>query len=455
MKGKSFPVYIKTFETDYSKKNIVSIPLKLAKGSAYIFDGKLQLGSLILDVVFYPNNTDNTIKITYELLEKLNIPEGLECNAKFENNIISLGPVIGIFVNCRVINRIFEGSANFRINETVNSNEDANTVLYYFCYDDIDFINHRIDGTYYNPVSKVWEKRQFPFPDVLYDKGGSRSRKYKVISKYVRRQFEKLQHIKKINSQHYFDKWDTYKKLSRQKGMKPFLPKTVLFKKMSDLKKMLQESNTIYIKNRYGSNGRGVIRISKQSDSLYLFSRNYKTLEQKKFKSFKALSKKLKPYMKDKKMIIQSAIDLLEVDNRIVDLRATVQRNGSGELGIYAHPVRIATPDSPVTSTKSGSTVYQFVDFFKGVMHYSEEEINQLKAEIESFLLNAYYCIEKVYGTFGEIGIDFALDKDGKLWFIECNAKPGKDTLYKACGKEIIRKAFLNPLEYGKYISGF
>ena len=85
----------------------------------------------------------------------------------------------------------------------------------------------------------------------------------------------------------------------------------------------------------------------------------------------------------------------------------------------------------------------------------SANEVQKLKKKIEQFLITAYTCIEKSYGTFGEIGIDFALDTDGKIWFIEANAKPAKDALYQAYDRETIRKAFQYPLEYAKYISGF
>jgi len=88
-------------------------------------------------------------------------------------------------------------------------------------------------------------------------------------------------------------------------------------------------------------------------------------------------------------------------------------------------------------------------------MNYSKKDIEELKNRIDNFILTTFNCIQKSYGTFGEIGIDFAIDKQGELWFIECNAKPGKDTLYLTCDQERITEIFLNPLEYSKYITDF
>ena len=85
----------------------------------------------------------------------------------------------------------------------------------------------------------------------------------------------------------------------------------------------------------------------------------------------------------------------------------------------------------------------------------SEEQIEALRFKIISFLTKIYAAIETEYGSFGELGLDYAVDRNGKLWFIECNAKPGKDSLYMAYDEEMVQKAFITPLEYAKKISGF
>lgn len=53
-----------------------------------------------------------------------------------------------------------------------------------------------------------------------------------------------------------------------------------------------------------------------------------------------------------------------------------------------------------------------------------------------------YYCTEEVYGAFGEIAIDLAIDTKGKIWFIECNAKSAKTTVTKTKKKILLEKRF-------------
>lgn len=152
--------------------------------------------------------------------------------------------------------------------------------------------------------------------------------------------------------------------------------------------------------------------------------------------------------------LIQEGIKLPSPNGRNIDMRATVQRDGKGELNITSIAVRVGERGSPVTSTRTGSTCYRFEDFFTRTFN-SPEKVKQLREKIDQFLITVYTCTEKSYGPFGEIGIDFALDQQGKLWLIECNAKPAKDAMCQSYDEETIGKAFLYPLEYSKYIAGF
>ena len=85
-------------------------------------------------------------------------------------------------------------------------------------------------------------------------------------------------------------------------------------------------------------------------------------------------------------------------------------------------------------------------------MNCQKEEIALLKSRVEDFLVRIYIYLEQSYGPFGELGIDIGMDKAGRLWFIESNTKSTKVSLCNASSGETMQKAFLNPLEYAKYL---
>lgn len=56
---------------------------------------------------------------------------------------------------------------------------------------------------------------------------------------------------------------------------------------------------------------------------------------------------------------------------------------------------------------------------------------------------------------FGEIGMDVALDKNLKIWFIEANSKPDRMLESGIKGSARVRATCLNIIDYTKYLAGF
>lgn len=440
---------------NYADKYVVSLPLEMFNTCQKVFEGRLKIGFIKKTVLFVPNTSSNNIEMSESLLKSINLGEGIECNAIFSEDILSLGPVIAVYTSNGTIRKANTGKVHFRLQELIKANRKSKNILYFFSIKDVNFIDHKINGVFFNLQKGVWEKKYFPFPDVFYDRGGGTLKKQKIISKYIRKQFDNMYDLKKINPQYFFDKWDVYVKLSSQDKAVPYLPLTKLYTNSKDLKELFNLNNTIYAKDCLGSNGRKVMRITKLDNGTYEYKYFKEKIIQERLTSFNELIDKMNSFFKKKKVIIQSAIDLIKINNKSVDLRATVNRDGEDNIRISAYPVRLGKSGSPVTSTKSGSKVYRFEDFFMNTLSYSKDEIKALKDRIDKFLIDIYQSVENSYGKFGEIGIDFAIDKNEMIWFIECNSKPGKDTLFLSYDQDTIEKAFLNPLEYGKFIAKF
>lgn len=400
------------------------------------------------------NSYDSCIEMPQSLMNELGLYSGLRCNANINNGKLNLGPVVAVFTSKNMVRKINDQKIYANINEYTKANEVAQCILYFFCIDDVDLIKQRVNGTIYNPIESRWEKRSFPLPDVLYDRGGSRNDCYHYVSNYVRSQLDNMDELKKINAQSFFDKLYLDEILSEYEDMKPHLPLTCAYSKKG-LKELFKESDTVYIKARVGSNGKSIMRVEKVSKNKYRFSTARNEIVTDTAHSFDELVEEIHYFFKKRPLIIQTEIDLLKIDDCIVDMRATLQRDGRGKLGITTYVIRIAQFESPVTSTASGSNVYSFEDFFKNIMHFSNYEIKYAKSEIDELLMKIYRHLEEYYGAFGEMGIDFGMDYDGKLWFIESNSKPAKTTIHLLKNDKVLHQAYLHPLEYAKYLTSF
>lgn len=455
MSEKSQTITIRTFEGPLENSRKITVPNHIYKQINLNEPVTFRVGLDSLAITCDSNDSDQILELPSDLANFFGLENDQITNLRFtEGNNLCLGPVVAVFASNGSVRKANMQNPNFRYIELIAANDEVNTILYHFTFKDVDFIHHRINGTFYNKKLDKWEQKSFPFPNILYDRGGGTLPNQKIISDYIRGQFNHTSDLKKINFQYFFDKWDVHRELVKSE-LAPYLPKSVLYYADYNLLEMFQQTPNIYIKDCFGNNGKGVARARKLTDGTFELSHFYKGIKTYHLISFEELAQQVEAMFIKKKTILQEAIDVIQINGRNVDMRAAVQKNGQGELVVQAYPVRLGVENCPITSTKSGSTVYRFESFFKKNFHYTPEQIHQLSGDIKSFLFTSFRCIERVYGSFGELGIDFAMDKQGKLWFIECNAKPGKDALYLSYDDKTIRKAFRNPLDYAKFISGY
>lgn len=448
---------VKILSLNDSKDEVIIVPKKVYKN---IRDKNgevlVKIGMRTINIpAIEKGDREDTIILSSSLMEKTGLLEDTNCHLQVEGNTLRLGPVIGVFSSNKYINKLKQQVIpKFRLFELVKANQTVNTILYFFTFNDVNFDEKTVRGIYYDFKDNLWKENLFPIPDVLYDRGGGFRKHEQEPSQRIRSFFNELG-VKKLNAQYHFDKWDVYEKLSGREEIKEYLPLTIEYKTYKDLLWMFQHNRTIYLKYVAGSNGQRIMRVTKLNNNRgYHFSYYEKKLITRKVRTLKALIKAIHLLYKNQKVIIQEAIPLMRINNQLIDFRTTGLRNKDGDLQWGGFPVRIGKAHSPVTSTRTGAIVYRFEHFWQE-RERSEEQIEALRTEIIRFLTKVYEAIEAAYGSFGELGLDYAVDRNGKLWFIECNAKPGKDSLYMAYDEETVQKAFIVPLEYAKKISGF
>lgn len=350
-------------------------------------------------------------------------------------------PVVGVLVGNRFVRT--RGSL-----ELAKANKRAQTTLNFFSTKDVDFYRGKITGRYFNHAKKSWERKSFPFPDVLYVRGGSGRRVRNIVEK-----FDDLG-IKRINPIAGFNKGELIQKLSQDSDVRPFLPYTERLDDISEARDIIPKLGKVYMKACRGRRGTKVVRIAKLSKGGYEYKYSIiGKLVHKKVKDFDSLQKAMDAFFDGRSVIVQQAIDVVRVGrDRLVDFRAEVQRNKQGKIEIVAIPIRVGQKNSPITTHASA---YRFDSYLKKLFpKYSKKKLAALKNRISRFLVTVYKAVEKCYGKFGEIGIDFAVDKKGKIWIIECNAQSAKVSIRKAYGSDTVRRAYLNPLEYAKTIAG-
>ena len=445
-------------QTEGRHSRICEISADLAKKLDFL-DGthcSLWVGakSVRVRLAVNPDLDSSSLALPKDVRRALSIRAGLKTNVAKAGPDLRLGPVVGVFVNPDVAARAVQGRAGFRLVELMKANRKAGCILYVFSSEDVTWSPPRVNGAYYDRCHNEWRQRSFPLPDVLYDRGGGFSSIQIPLADYIRRQLWSVPGLKKFNGQHYFDKWGQYQRLMRYSPLCRHLPETTLFTSSEDLTAMLRKHGCVYIKSTLGSNGREIMRVI-AGDHGYTYNYCRTKIEAGFCPDLASLEAVIQDFLGRQRSVIQAGIDLLTYNDAKIDLRVLAARDGCGAWRIVDIPVRVGRGDCAITSTRSGSTVHQFWEFFHTALLYDDDRIRELRKSIARIVWLAVRAIEEEYGDFGELGIDLGLDKQGKIWFIEANAKPGKDTIRLAGDPKALLKAFLLPLQYCRMLAGF
>lgn len=416
----------------------------------------LQVGLRTREVVasYEKQLGEYTLTLHATTAQELGLVDGMRLGFFRDEEILILGPAVGVLMSKGRLRRLRIGESHFRITALVDANRSVGCLLYFFTIGDLDWDAGQVQGVYYDYEQESWREQTFPIFSILYDRGGGFTPKQRIVAHQLRDEIKEHQTIKQLNCVYHFDKWDQYQRLVKLASMRASLPYTRrgTSKNISDL---FNKYNTVYVKGRLGSNGLEVMRVDKVPNGFfYAYVDSKKTEVTGVAESISELGQEIRKFLGSKRSIVQQGIRVLQHDGHNLDFRVLMQRDEIGAWRLTDAPVRVSLTGA-ISSTRSGSTVYQFQQACSELLGMTENQIEELYERLHAFGMNAVAALEQAYGRFGELGIDVALDNDYKMWFIEANSKPGKDTVLMAGKAELAELAFARPLHYCRYLAGF
>lgn len=357
-------------------------------------------------------------------------------------------PVMAVLVSSNNISSLQNQIANIRTQMLVKANNEVNNVLYFFSLKEVNLQGQKITGYYWHKTKEMWLSQEFSLPDILYIRCSSKIRTTKTFTDLCN---SVTKNNGKLITHYRFNKWRLYQVMSKDPAMRSYLPVTRTVKQPDDIEKMLRRYKVVYLKSHVGRKGENVLRVEMLPDGAFRYS-YYRDdlLTARSVSDFQALLYIVNKFFQGKRYMIQQGIQLLQFKNKLIDMRAELQRNGDGKLEIVGISVRYGQPGSPITTH---GDAFKFDDFFVKIMGYSKKEMETFRLVVQRFLFSVYEYIENNYGKYAEIGIDFAIDATKKIWFIEANSQSLRVSLDKAYGSEVHYKYYKNILEYARYLS--
>lgn len=212
-----------------------------------------------------------------------------------------------------------------------------------------------------------------------------------------------------------------YSSISRNRGLKPFLPRTRRLNR-ANLTHFLNQYNGVVIKPLWGSGGLGVIAISTRGNRDYVIhckkvKKNVTGMESLYANIMKLTGKK--PYL------VQRKLSLASIDGRPIDFRVMVQRTRNSGWIVTGKLAKVASPGYFITNlARNRGTVLPFETAIKR-SNIRGVTATQIHKQIDRVVLTSVKMLQQDH-PIRTVGFDIGIDRFGNIWIIEPNYSPDK-----------------------------
>ncbi len=305
--------------------------------------------------------------------------------------------------------------------EMVECGKNQNISIFFFFARGVDWRRRRIGG--YMWTGKQWRKVLFPFPDIIYNRIRFRNIESQSEVKQLLRRFERDPSIYLFNSR-FLNKWEVYKALQTRKSTAKWVPETFRLNRKS-LTTMIKKYPAVFLKNNYGSLGKGIIKVKRLPNGQLAHAAAKKGgTTWKKCSSPESLYQHLQ-YLSGNAYLVQRGIDLARYKGQIFDLRTQFQKNGMGEWVLTGVAVRVAGKNRFVTHIPNGGHAACYNDVMNEVFGSTSLTRRQVDEQLEQIRSIVPVVLEKELRlALAVLSLDIGVDKNGRLWIIEINSKP-------------------------------
>lgn len=294
-----------------------------------------------------------------------------------------------------------------------------------------------------------WIEKEMPFPDVVYNRIASRKQEKSETAANVFSRLQK-QGIPLFNKR-FLNKWEVHNALKQEPVLVPHLPKTMLYRKASDLDTMLQQHPVIYAKPIHGSLGRKILKITHHDGKYRLQYSNATNLQTNEY-TLLGLLRTTIPLMKTEPYLLQQGIPVFTYHGRHTDFRVLCNKDITGKWKVSSLVARCSPFGQIVSNLAMGGTLHHPHQILAS--RFTERETKSLLKFCHELAVHGAYTIERhFHGIYGELGIDLVIDEDGKPWIIEVNTKPSKRNEENVA--TLTRPSTKALVQYAKFLAGF
>ncbi|UUZ94728.1 YheC/YheD family protein [Paenibacillus sp. P25] len=228
----------------------------------------------------------------------------------------------------------------------------------------------------------------------------------------------------------FFNKSALHKLLIRGPLLRPYLPDGKPAVTVSDVTGLLKKHGCIYLKPVNGYQGRGIIEVRRISRNQVRvksdkFSGNRSLLQIYTAKQFESFANVL---LKKNKYLVQRGLESLKMGDRKIDFRVVVHRGERGTWHSAGIRPKLGKAGSMVTNSHAGGTKTTWEKLERWARRTGKARFRPRASSRNRRSRRTRY-LTKYRPTLSHLGIDVAVDRNGRIYLLDFNEVPGRDLL--------------------------
>jgi glutathione synthase/RimK-type ligase-like ATP-grasp enzyme len=360
-------------------------------------------------------------------------------------------PLLGIMVAELPGEPPFANAASFRALCLLGISAGIEVIV--FSPNRIDWNLEQVSGYTYQAAKEAWMKQSCSLPDLIYDRCFFAS---KASYLDYRRLLQQLRSRSSIRFLGYGlpGKWKVMQILQKEADFHPFLPETELLTHLQDVLKWLELKNEVFLKPQGGSQGKGALYIKKNPELLNHFiltgrdGRNHPLHME--FQNAQDLKLWLRSFIGQRIYLLQEYLSLHTANGNAYDIRSLVQKNRHGYWELTGMGVRCGQSGSITANLHGGGTAWEAAPFLK--CEFSKEQVKEQLNTLIELSTKIPPVLESAHGRLAELGIDLGIDRNGRVWLLEVNSKPGRTLFTHLPNKTVQKSSKENPILYAAFL---
>lgn len=318
-------------------------------------------------------------------------------------------------------------------------------------------------GWRYSKQAGNWIRGSVPNPDVIIRRSGT------FPVQFLPHVIQDLSAFKSAGKLHTLpricgNKWSLYQVLRQDPYLSERIPDTVVANSAQSVAKIVRLKRDVYVKPLAGAQGVNIFHLLLHSGRLVVTwerknSLGFQRKDNRKGFKTDVLSQEFKTTAdftrfwqatKLQRCLVQDTVKLPRTElNEPFDFRWLVQ--DCGGMSVVARVARVGQVNAVTTNIHTGARPLPAEEALASA---GWTDASQVIDELDQVALAVARRLEHKYGRFAEVGVDMAVQDDGRVYVFEANPTPGRRMLRSLAGN-VREMSLVYLLEYARRATGF